>query len=163
MNTVLGLLKSYPDSKRRIEQLRYELEHSQIISEHELIEHMALGSHTVERINGGHVSDRTMAIALKYKDSLNEIERETIIDINRELHILETEVDRLEYYVSLLEKKEADVIRALYFVRKSWEAAVSEMHISRQTLIRRRKRAIGVLESMYSLHNSLITTKDITK
>jgi len=146
------ILKSYTSMKRRIEQLRFELGHSGIISERELIESLALGVHTEGvRFSNSHLSDRTMAIALRYKDEMSRMGVETIIDVNSELCVLETEINRLEYYVSLLDKNEEAAIRLLYFERRSWPEAAEELNISKRTLFRYRKSAIEELASMYSL------------
>jgi DNA-directed RNA polymerase specialized sigma subunit len=91
-----------------------------------------------------------MAIALEYKGVLGRMEKETIINVNKELCSLEAEVDRLECYVSLLDTNEAAVIRLLYFERKSWSDTGEELKISRRTLFRYRKSALEVLASMYS-------------
>jgi len=150
---VVGRLKAYTAMKRRVEQLHFELGHSNIIGEKELIECMALGAHTEGQSNSGgnHLSDRTMAIALRYRDDISKMNKETIIEVYKDLSYLEMEVKRLEYYVSLLAESEASVIRLMYFERKPWETIEKVLYISRQTIYRRRKKAVGELADMYSL------------
>ena len=122
-NKVTELLKNYPSMKRRIEQLRFEMENPAVMDDKEFIESLALGAHTEGqgRRGGGHLSDKTMAIALQYKNIKEDMEIEMFSAIRRELNMLEVELSRLERYVSLLDKPKADVIRLLYFERKSWD------------------------------------------
>lgn len=150
---VLRRLKSYPAMKRKLEQLRYELENSVTVDETDIIESLVLGAHNEGqlRCKNAHLSDKTMAIAMQYKDIRKHMENESICDIRRELRTLEAEVNRLEYYVSLLDKRGATVIRLLYFERRSWEEAGDEMRVSERTLSRYRKSAINELVSMFSL------------
>lgn len=149
---VIGLLKSYQTMKRWTEQLRYELGSSGIISEKELIECMALGSHTEgQGYRNNHLSDRTMAIALSYKDDIDRMRHGTHIDIIKELFSIEKEIERLEYYVSLLGENEATVVRLLYFERRTWDEAEKALNVSNRTIFNYRKRAIKGLVSMYSL------------
>jgi len=154
---VVGLLKSYPAKKRRIEQLLYEMGSKQIIDENELIGSMALGAHTESQRyqNGGHLSDRTAAIALHYNNVRIHMEGDIASDIRSELRVLIKDVDRLEYYVSLLGKNEADVIRLLYFEGKHWADTEECLNISERTLFRLRKSAIKELASMYELLQSV--------
>ena len=118
---VVKLLKAYPSMKRRIEQLRFEIDHYYTIDESELIESLALGASADGQgfKYGGHPSDKTMAIALQYKGIKNRIESEALGDIRSELRMLEAEVTRLEFYVSLLDKLESDILRLKYFEKRS--------------------------------------------
>jgi len=78
------------------------------------------------------------------------MEAEAMSSTKRELRALESAVNRLEHYVSLLDENKAAVIRVLYFEHKTWDDAAHELHISRQTLSRYRNGAIGDLTLMYS-------------
>ena len=149
---VVERLKSYPSMKRRIDQLRFDLESIPAIGELELIESLALGIHSDGEgyRPGSHPSDKTMAIALQYKGMKRWMEQETENGIRQEIRSLELKVSRLEYYVSLLEYQKAAAIRLLYFENKTWDEATQQLHISRQTLFRHRKSAVYELASMYA-------------
>ena len=77
-NKVIELLKTYPSMKRRIEQLRFELENPSMIDDKEFIESLALGAHTERQgyRSSGHLSDKTMAIALQYRNIKEDMEFE---------------------------------------------------------------------------------------
>jgi len=150
---VVDRLKAYPAMKRRLDQLCFELDNIPVVNESDFIESLALGVRPEGQgyRHGGHPSDKTMAIALQYKNIKRECEDEAYWEIKRELRSLESEVRRIEYYVSLLDKQQSDVIRLLYFERKTWEDAEIEMQISRRTLFKHRKNALNELVSMFSV------------
>jgi DNA-directed RNA polymerase specialized sigma subunit len=151
--SVIECLKSYTSIKQQIEQLRFELTTYSAVDENELIESLALGTRLegVSNRSSSHLSDKTMAIALKYKKIKEEMEFESKGSIARQLRVLEAEIDRLEYYVSLLDKQKAAVIRLRYFEKKSWPDIEAELQISQRTIFRYRKEAVERLEYMYSL------------
>jgi len=150
---VIEWLKTYPSTKRRIELISFELSSCPMISENEIIESMALSAHLEGQgyNHGGHPSDKTMAIALHYKGKMWSIEDDMKREMRQELRALKSDLDRLEHYVSILKKREGDVIRLLYFEQKTWFEAEEELRVSKQTLSRCRKSAIRELVSMFSM------------
>ena len=66
-------------------------------------------------------SDREKQIALNYQERMERINAETANEIAQRLLELEAEQDRIRYYVSLLDKREAEVLRLFYFEGYSWE------------------------------------------
>lgn len=72
---VLDLLKTYPDNMRKIAQLNYELAHPSQISATEMLEAMAFKKGNGERHSVGEVSDKTLYIAMNYR---NEAFRKTV-------------------------------------------------------------------------------------
>jgi len=70
---------------------------------------------------------------------------EAILQIKQELLNLESEIDRIEYYVSLLESGQKEVITLYYFERKSWTEIKEQLHVSQRALIKRRDDGIGEL------------------
>lgn len=155
INAVIGRLKSYSTMKRRLEQLCFELDNLPVVNECDFIESLALGIRPDGQgyRHGGHPSDKTMAIALQYKNIMRECENDSYMEIRRELRLLEAEVHRLEYYVSLLVNHEMDAIRSLFFEQKTWDEAAQQLSISRQTLSRHRNSAIRELAAMYATIN----------
>jgi len=159
---VVERLKTYTSKKRRIGQLYYELENLPIIDDSEVIESFALGARPDGQgyRHGGHPSDKTMAIALQYKNIKREFEDDLYWEIKRELRTLESEVNRLEHYVSLLGNHEMDAIRLLFFERITWDEATQRLNISRQTLSRHRNSAIKGLAVMYSTLTSVASKQN---
>ena len=110
---VASLLESSQERKRKVALLHYELEHPAYTSETEMISAMALGhgdgsnnSHT-----DGRISDKTFYIALNYQNRADKLNSDAKKEIVLQLVELEQIQERLEYYTSLLEKRQALVIR----------------------------------------------------
>ena len=161
---VIELLKSYPAMKRRIEFLRFELGNIPVIGTRELIESLALGVNPDGQgfHYGGHPSDKTLAIALQYENIQMNMERDTKSEIRQELRLLEYDVTRLEFYVSLLDEREANAVRELYFnsSQKTWAEAKDKLSISARTLLRYRRSAIDKLVEMYSVSDNDESSKE---
>ena len=150
---VIELLKSYSEKKRKIEQLKYELEHPPTLDEKEMVDSLYFGNRTFDEIgvhNTNHISNKTMMIALKYQDKMERINNETITAIMQELQPLEAEVERLEHYISLLDRNQEKVIKFYYFDGMAWLDMVEEMHMAKRTLMNYREEAVRILVSMYS-------------
>ena len=114
---VLDLLKTYPDNMRKIAQLNYELAHPSQISATEMLEAMAFKKGNGERHSVGEVSDKTLYIAMNYRNEAFRKNREVFKDYHSLLVPLERETERLRYYISLLDQRQAEVIRLYYGTR----------------------------------------------
>lgn len=148
---VIEDLKQYPELKKKVILLRYEQEHPARITDGEVIDSMALSRPVSDGIRpAGFISDKTMLIATQFRDRKDRLNQETIMEISQELHAVERQISKLEFYVSQLEKKQAEVIRRYYFEGKTWGELQQEMHLSPRTLIKRRDDGLDALASMYA-------------
>lgn len=148
---VMDDLKQYPELKKKVILLRYEQEHPARISDGEVIDSMALSRPISDGIRpAGFISDKTMRIATQFRDRKDRLNQETIMEIAQELHAVERQISRLEFYVSQLEEKQAEVIRKYYFEGKTWGELQREMHLSPRTLLKRRDDGLDELVSIYS-------------
>ena len=133
---VINLLETYQERTRKIALLHYELEHPARTSEAEIISAMALGhgaggsSHTE-----GHISDKTLYIALNYQSKADKLNADIKEEIVVQLVELEQEQARLEYYTSLLEKRQALVICLAYFEGRSRQESWCGYLYFRQALL----------------------------
>lgn len=150
-NQVIELLKSYPQKKRQIEQLKFELQHLTLIGGDELIGSLSLGSQSYGGGNskGGYISNKTMMIALQYPEIAQKLNNEPIVQITNELQSIEVEVDRIDRYLSLLEQRQADVIRLYYFECRTWAELENELFLSKKTLQNIRDEGVNELARMY--------------
>ena len=145
---VINLLKTYQERKRKIALLHYELEHPARTSEAEMISAMALGhgaggsSHTE-----GHISDKTLYIALNYQSKVDKLNADTKEEIV--VHLVELEQKRLDYYISLLESSQAEVIHLSYFERLSQEKVAESLDLSIRTVQTLKAKALKTLTGMY--------------
>ena len=147
---VINLLETYQERTRKIALLHYELEHPARTSEAEIISAMALGhgaggsSHTE-----GHISDKTLYIALNYQSKVDKLNADTKEEIVVHLVELEQEQKRLDYYISLLESSQAEVIHLSYFERLSQEKVAESLDLSIRTVQTLIAKALKTLTGMY--------------
>jgi len=148
---VIGLLETYREREQKISALRYELNHPVHLSGVELIEAMAFGHEEGVGSPGGHVSDKTLYIALNYQDKADKINTHIVDEIAGQLVELEEEQNRLKFYVSLLDRCQAEVIRLTYFEACGQDEASKKVGVVPRTMRRIRKEAISKLVELYSL------------
>lgn len=108
-NYVMTLLQNYRATKRKIEQLRYELEHPAKVSPDEMIE------------------------AMNFQSAADEANAALTHDLVSRLVPLEQEINRLEHYVALLEPRQAEVIRLAYFEGHTWQQISAKTQITTRT------------------------------
>lgn len=148
---VINLLESYSKREQQISLLYYEMQHTAHILPEEMIEGMSLGhGYSLGSSVKGHISNKTMYIALNYQEQMKRINAEAINEIAQRLLELEAEQDRIRYYVSLLKRREAEVIRLVYFEDCNQDAAAKKLGIVSRSLRRIKKEAIERLVEMYT-------------
>jgi DNA-directed RNA polymerase specialized sigma subunit len=159
---VIETLRSYPALKKKIALLQYECEHPAQVTEQEVIDEMSFSHPLGDYIRQtGFVSDKTMRIALQFQDVKDQLNRDTRTEIAQELCALEGQVHKLEFYVSQLEPRYAEVIRKYYFEQKNWRDLQTELHMSSRTLIKYRDAGIAALAEMYQ-YLGRVTKEDIS-
>lgn len=153
---VIGLLETYARREQQIRLLHYELQHSVRISPKEMIDGMALGHGDSMGVSSkGHISDKTMYIALNYQERVESMNAEAVNEIAQRLLALEEEQNRIRYYVSLLEQREAEAIRLFYFEGYSWEDTAKEVGVVLRTVYKIKNRAINHLATLYAYTTNL--------
>ena len=147
---VISLLESYRTRERQISLLHYEMKHSARVTPEEMIDGISL-IHSTSIGNGGkgHISNKTMYIALNYQERVGHINAEAANEIAQRLLELEAEQNRIRHYVSLLEKREAEVIRLFYMEQMTMDTMEKEMHLSVKTLRKLKNQAVDALAAMY--------------
>ena len=148
---VIEELKQYPILKTKVMLLQYELDHPARITDDEVIDCMSLSRLVSDCIRpSGFISDKTMRIATQFRDKKDRLNQETVMEIAQELHSVEQQLSKLEFYVSQLEEKQAEVIRKYYFEGKTWGELQQEMHLAPRTLLKRIDDGLDALVSIYS-------------
>ena len=148
---VVNLLETYQERKRKIAMLHYELEHPAHTSEAEMISAMALG-HGAGRSDShieGHISDKTLYIALNYQSKVAKMNADTKEEIVVQLVEMEHEQKRLEYYASLLEKRQNMVISLAYFEGLPWDEVAKAVGVAVRTVHKIKNQALDQLAGMY--------------
>jgi len=149
---VLSLLKNYSETDRKICALRYELEHPVRVSEQEMLETMVF-CHG-EEIGGtsGHVNyDKTHQIAVSFRQKAEEANREIVQRIIGELYPMEREHDRLRHFISLLDSRQAAVIRMTYIEHITVERIAEVLEVTDKTVQKIKKQGIENLCELYEL------------
>lgn len=147
---VIGLLEGYTDSARKIALLRYELEHPALITPDEMIDALSFAKGTGEGHAAGHISNKTMYIAMNYQNETAHANSEIMDDITVTLMPMEREADRLHHYISLLEEREQIILKQHYFERRSWEEIGKAVPSTPKTLRKIMDVAVSKLCEMYS-------------
>lgn len=135
--------------------LRYELEHPAQISQEEMIEAMSFARGDGIGRADGHISNKTLYIALNYKDQADRINVETVDEVGQRLVLLEQEQERLVYYVSLLDKRQADVLRLAFFEWLSWEEIAKMLGVALRTAHKIKSQALDKLVEIYAFSGAI--------
>lgn len=154
---VMSLLQNYRATKRKIQQLRYELEHPTRVTAEEMIEAMSFAKGEGESRPTGSISNKTLYIAMNYQVAADRANASLMDDLVSRLVPLEQEVNRLEHYVALLESRQAAVIRMFYFEGLPWQKIGEELNATVRTLQNSRNEAIKALVEMYEYAISSIS------
>lgn len=147
---VIELLESYQKRSKQIELLHYELSHPARVSANEMIGAMSLAHGDSTGHSGGHISDKTLYIALNYQSKAETANSDATAEVVEHLIELETEQNKLLHYISLLDPREARVIRLFYFEKLSWENIAKKINVAPRTAHRIKNEAIDALAEMYS-------------
>ncbi len=148
---VASLLESYHKRMQEISLLHYELEHPARVSTDEMIGAMSLSHGDRGVRSNGHVSNKTLYIALNYQDKTEKINSDTKEEIIKRLVSLEHEQERLAYYVSLLDAQQKTAIIRFYFEGVSWDEIAQELQVAVRTTYKIKKRALDRLADLYEL------------
>lgn len=146
---VTNLLETCQERRRNIALLHYELEHPVRTSETEMISAMALSHGESCGHAGGYVSDKTLYIALNYRNKADRMNAETREEIVLQLVELEQDQERLEYYISLLDERQASVLQLLYVKRLPQGEVEKMLGLSAKTVRKLKNEAIDALAEMY--------------
>lgn len=159
---VISLLEGYADTTRKIALLRYELEHPALITPDEMIDALSFAKGTGEGHAAGHISNKTMYIAMNYQNEAAHANSEIMDDIATTLMPMEREADRLQHYISLLEEREQIVLRQHYFEHRSWDTIGSKLAATPRTAQNLCKSAVTKLTELYEF-STLFSRNDIGK
>ncbi len=145
---VLDLLKNYRKNQQRIALLRYELEKPAFMTSDEMIDALTFGKGEAIGSSEGHISNKTPYIALNYEERAMRVNEGVVKEIEAEIRRLERQQERVLHYISLLDKKDAEVIRMVYVDGMDNEQAAEKIGIAERTLRNRKVQAIKHLCEM---------------
>lgn len=146
---VISLLESYCEREKRIALLHYELKHPANINPNDMLTSMALGRSDGTPHGLGHISDKTLYIALNYQEQAEKLNSDTVDEIARQLMRLEHTQAQLKYCISLLEDHQQQVLRAVYVDRLKMKEIEKLLSRSTKTVRKLRGDALDALCRMY--------------
>ena len=153
---VIQELESYPRTLRQIAVLRYELEHPVQVSTEEMLDAMAFARGDHFGSARGHVSDKTLYIAMNYRQKANEVNAEISGEISAKLLELEHKKNRIEYYVGMLDSRKAEIIRLCFFKGMTIEEAAEKLDVSAKTAQNAKKKALEDLTELFALTSNVL-------
>lgn len=97
----------------------------------------------------GRISNKTAFIALNYEERVNQLNTEYVTDVSEALHKEESKQKPLKLYISLLEKRQAEVLWMLFFKKIPTVQVAKHYQLSTRTITRIKNDAIAKLVEMY--------------
>ena len=145
-------LNRYSGMKTELEMLCYELNRLTAPLSTEVIEGSVLSHPNFERVSGSHITDKTADIVVEHVSGQQDVRYHVLTAMIRQLN---TELQRLEYYVSLLPAKEEEIIRLFYFDNLPWSEITGRLPVTQRTLESRTKSGLDKLLRYYALTDGL--------
>ena len=155
-NYVIQELEAYPRILRQISVLRYEMEHPAHVSAQEMLDAMTYACGDRTGSSPGHVSDKTLYIAMNYRQKANEVNAEISGEISAKLLELEHKKNRIEYYVGMLDSRKAEIIRLCFFKGMTIEEAAEKLDVSAKTAQNAKKKALEDLTELFALTSNVL-------
>ena len=149
INKVETLLKNYREREWKIAVLQHKMKNPVKVTETEVAEAMNYAHGDGQGYTPGRVSNKTLYIALNYKEQAERLNTEAAESIAAELFALEHEHERLKLYISLIDKREAEVLMLLYAERESAVNVAERLGFSKRTITRIHNAAVAHLAEMY--------------
>ena len=146
---VENLLKSYREREWKIAVLQHKMKNPVRVTETEVAEVMNYAHGDGQGHTPGRVSNKTLYIALNYKEQAERLNTEAAETIAAELFVLEHEHERLKLYISLIDKREAEVLMLLYSEKESAVNVAERLGYSKRTITRIHNAAVAHLAEMY--------------
>ncbi len=145
---ILTLLENYAKTTRKIDLLRYELQHCNIVSPEEMIAALAMSRR--ENDSDSRYPHDVAGIAMCFREITDRLNQDASDEAAAQYVALVRERERLQYYISLLEHRESTVLKEHYFFQKSWTEIADDLGITRRTVYKIRAEAIDNLAGFYA-------------
>ena len=145
---ILTLLENYAKTTRKIDLLRYELQHCNIVSPEEMIEALAMSRR--ENDSDSRYPHDVAGIAMCFREVTDRLNKDASNEAAAQYVALVRERERLQYYISLLEHRKSTVLKEHYFFQKSWTEIADNLGITRRTVYKIRAEAIDNLAGFYA-------------
>ena len=150
---IAGMLRDYKNLKRKALLLEFEIKCAENlpISDNDIIESMTFDSQLGEKVKGGQISDKTANTAMSYGIKKHKMKLKHESDLKNDLNSINIELERMEYYISLLDERHSSVLKSLYMDGLTFTETACKRHLSVSAIQKLRKVGIEKLVDMYNL------------
>jgi len=149
---VESILRGYTAMQKELQVLGFELGRITPPLRSEVIEAEMLSHPGYESVPGSRISDKTANIVVEHIDGQRNSEYHALTAL---IHNMRFELNRLEYYLTLLPEDEATVIKLFYFDGLEWADILKKSPFSLSTIKRRRRSGLNKLVYYYSILDRL--------
>lgn len=147
------LLKNYHEIKRNLDRLNFEIERFSGLSYDKVIESLNFTTPEGERVQSSSVSDKSSRIALSYREYADKLNGD-VMTLAWQYHIERSEMDVLEYCITLLEPRLSEVITDMFINRMTWTELCNKYYVSVAMIGKYRKKGISEICRMYDMRQS---------
>lgn len=142
------LFKYYPELKKNLDILKFQIDNFSGMSDEQVIESMNYSVPDGERVSTSNIADKPARIALTYQDVTDRESQEMLQELTRRYMKEKGELDVFVYCISLLEPKLSDVITDLVVNRMTWIDAAEKYEVSLTMVGEYRKKGIREVSKM---------------
>lgn len=150
---IVSMLKDYNNLKRKSLQLEFEISnYIPIATGDDIIDSMTFNKASDDGSShpNGQTSDKTANIAISYAEKVDRLNIKYLQELKSDLRAINMEMLRLEFYINLLEKKYANILRMLYLEGLTLTKTAEKTKLSIDTVKNNRKAGINKLLDMYN-------------
>lgn len=151
------VFRDYPNMKKELSILEFQLQQFQGIDEKDLITAMSF-SHPEgdDRVQTSTLSDKTAAIAITYKKAAERENDEWFDFLWNRYNYLKEETEFFEHGIRSLDGILASIMTDLLTGDLSWDEIQSKYSISRMMITRYKKKAMSNLQNLYNLREKQV-------
>lgn len=142
INQVLNQLEKYQETTRRLELLRYEIQHLDRVTPSDVIEMMTFQKDVADSNHDTPYPKAVPEIALSYRQVAERLNAEAVDELLSVYADLCQTHDRLLHYIGLLDPRQQSVIRKYYFESCTWNEIADALGITTRTAQRTGSRPL---------------------
>jgi len=147
---VLNMLANYRELARQAAQYEFEIQNYQpMATDEDVMDSMLFGQTSGGIVAKGHISNKTEVIALSYNDRVEALNIKELYDLQCDLRAATLQMSRIRHYISLLDKRQSEVLTLIYVNGMLLIEAAEKLGIASKTLRRSRDFAVDRLVEMF--------------
>ena len=104
-----------------------------------------------ERVTTSGVADKTARIALVYQSIADDHNEEILRELLKQYHTQKSEIDLLEFCISLLEPRLSEIITDMFINKMTWAETAEKHFVSLRMIGKYRQKGITELCKMYDM------------